>query len=81
MKPLSREEYLQTSCRLAPAFTSESERERVYTAFERYEKLKKQRAETDDMDRVITVLTSLKQTPGLGRLISQCFEEIYVDGK
>ncbi|GAD91519.1 hypothetical protein PVAR5_0091 [Paecilomyces variotii No. 5] len=79
LEPLSREDYLQTSSRLAPSFTSEVEREKVYTAFERYEKLKRQRGEIDDMDRVAAVLTSVKQTIGLESLIRQCFEEIYVD--
>lgn len=80
LAPLSRQQYLETSCRLAPTFSTESERDRVYSAFERYEKIKKQRGEIDDMDRVIALLRSIKETPTLGQSIRRCFEEIYVDG-
>ncbi|KAL1999926.1 hypothetical protein VTN02DRAFT_3799 [Thermoascus thermophilus] len=79
LAPLSRQQYLETSCRLAPTFSTESERDRVYSAFERYEKIKKQRGEIDDMDRVIALLRSIKETPTLGQSIRRCFEEIYVD--
>lgn len=77
---LSREQYVYRSGRLSPAFSTEAERERVYLAFERYEKLKKQRGELDELDRVIDTLKALKSNAVLGQLVRQCFEEIYVDG-
>lgn len=80
LQPLSRQEYLSKSCRLAPAFTTEAERSKVYSAFERYERLKRQRNEIDELDRVNSLLKSLKENPNLGQLIRGSFEEIYVDG-
>lgn len=80
LAPISRQQYLATSCRLAPTFSTELERDRVYSAFERYEKIKKQRGEIDDIDRVIELLRSIKKAPTLRKSIRQCFEEIYVDG-
>lgn len=77
---LSRVQYVSRSGKLSPAFPTESERERVYSAFERYEKLKKQRGELDELDRVIGTLESLKNNAALEQLVRQCFDEIYVDG-
>ena len=77
---LSRDEYVTKSGKLSPAFTTEVERERVFSAFERYEKLKKQRDEVDELDRVIELLKALKDNPTLAQNIRQCFEEAYVDG-
>lgn len=44
LKPLSRNEYLQLSSRLAPAFTLETEKSRVYDIFEKYQALKLHRS-------------------------------------
>ena len=77
---LSREEYVTKSGKLSPAFTTEVEREKVYSAFERYEKLKRQRDEVDELDRVIQLLKALNDNPTLAQNIRQCFEEAYVDG-
>lgn len=77
---LTREQYLSKSSKTSPAFSSEADRERVYTAFERYEKLKKQRNEVDELDRVLGLLRSIRNDPSVGQLTRQGFEEIYVDG-
>lgn len=77
---LSRVQYVGRSGKLSPAFATDAERDRVYSAFERYERLKKQRGELDELDRVIGLLRILKGNPALEQLIRQCFEEIYVDG-
>lgn len=80
MEWLAREQYLSRSSKASPAFSGEADRERVYAAFERYEKLKKQRNEVDELDRVLGLLRSLRNDPALSQLARQGFEEIYVDG-
>lgn len=79
--PLPQGEYLAKNSKVSPAFASESEREKVYQAFERYERLKKQRNQIDELDRVSALLKVLKENQSLVVQIRQCFEEIYVDGK
>jgi len=78
--PLSRGEYVKKNSKASPAFGSESEREKVFAAFERYEKQRKQRKEIDELDRVCFLLKSVKENQALAEKIRLCFEEIYVDG-
>ncbi|KAJ5669323.1 hypothetical protein N7462_010393 [Penicillium macrosclerotiorum] len=78
LRSLTRSEYLSRSSKSSPAFASETEREKVFTAFERYEKLKKQRNQIDELDRVNALLQTLRDNPALLKKI-RCFEEIYVD--
>lgn len=77
---LSREEYLRTSCRMAPAFSSEPERDRVYSIFERYEKLKSEANEIDQVDRVRDILSLIRKQNKPDSHLRHAFEEIYVDG-
>jgi len=77
---LTRDQYLLRSYKTSPTFSGEADRERMYAAFERYEKLKKQRNEVDELDRVLGLLRSIRNDPGVGQLMRQGFEEIYVDG-
>ncbi|KAJ5783861.1 uncharacterized protein N7518_009538 [Penicillium psychrosexuale] len=79
LKPLYRAEYVKKNAKASPAFTSEAEREKVFGAFERYEKQKKLRKEIDELDRVGTLLKSLRDNKALAEQIQRCFEEIYVD--
>lgn len=81
LNPLSREQYFKTSCRLAPAFTTDSERERVYDIYEIYEKMKMERGEIDQVDRVIALLGSIMSNQGFCDQLGQAFEEVYVDGR
>lgn len=80
LESLTREKYLSRSSKRSQSFSSEADREKVYSAFERYEKLKRQQNEIDELDRVLGLLRSLKNEPSLAQLARQCFEEIYVDG-
>ncbi|OQD61522.1 hypothetical protein PENPOL_c016G10680 [Penicillium polonicum] len=79
LKPLYRPEYVKKNAKASPAFTSEAEREKVFGAFERYEKQKKLRKEIDELDRVSALLKSLRNNKALAEQIQRCFEEIYVD--
>ncbi|KAJ5437376.1 Tetratricopeptide-like helical [Penicillium cf. griseofulvum] len=79
LKPLYRAEYVKKNAKASPAFTSEAEREKVFGAFERYEKQKKLRKEIDELDRVSALLKSLRDNKVLAEQIQRCFEEIYVD--
>ncbi|OQE05043.1 hypothetical protein PENVUL_c027G05971 [Penicillium vulpinum] len=79
LKPLHRAEYVKKNAKASPAFTSEAEREKVFGAFERYEKQKKLRKEIDELDRVSGLLKSMRDNKALAEQIQRCFEEIYVD--
>lgn len=80
LKSLSRPEYVRRKAKASPAFAAETDREKVYAAFERYERQKKQLKEIDELDRVSDLLRLLKNDSTLEQLIRRCFEEIYVDG-
>lgn len=77
---LSREEYLHTSCRMAPTFSAELERDRVYSIFERYEKLKSDANDIDQVDRVRDMLSMIRSQNKPDSRLGHAFEEIYVDG-
>lgn len=77
---LSREEYLHTSCRLAPTFPAELERDRVYSIFEGYEKLKSAANDIDQVDRVRDILSMIRSKKKPDSRLGHAFEEIYVDG-
>lgn len=79
-EPLSREEYINRRWKLAPNFATDSERNAVYSLYERYEKLKRIREEVDGTDRVIHVLTELKKNPELRETVESFLDEVYVDG-
>lgn len=80
LSPLSREEYLKKSSRLAPAFQSEAERSRVYDAFEAYEKLKAAAQRIDHIDRVVELLRAVRADPPLQQVLATNFDEVYIDG-
>ena len=79
--PLTRNEYVTRSSRLAPTFVSDTERGRVYDVFESYENFKASRGEADDVDRVIKVLKALRHDPSLNRILRSTFDEMYIDGR
>ncbi|KAJ5825808.1 hypothetical protein N7474_002946 [Penicillium riverlandense] len=79
LKSLTRPEYVRRKAKASPAFAAETDREKVYAAFERYERQKKQLKEIDELDRVSDLLKLLKNNATLEQLIRRCFEEIYVD--
>lgn len=79
LKPLSRREYLDLSSRLAPAFTLESEKSRVYDIFEKYQGLKLHRQELDGVDRVVKVIRALRENQRLKTYLGTAFDDIYID--
>lgn len=80
LKPLSREEYLRRSSRLAPNFQSEAERSRVYEAFQAYEGLKVASEGVDHVDRVVKLLRAIRGDQLLQQLLASTFDEVYIDG-
>lgn len=81
LKPLSRDAYITRNWRLAPNFTTENDRNTVYTLYEHYEKIKTGRGETDESDRVIRVLEALEEDPELHKVVETFIDEVYIDGK
>ena len=79
LAPLSREEYLTRSCRLAPTFALEAERSRVYEIFKMYEKLKLEMCGADYVDRVVRLLRAVRRDPSLKQLLRSTFDEVYID--
>ena len=79
LKPLSRNEYLQLSGRLAPAFTLEIEKSRVYDIFEKYQALKLHRRESDGVDRVVKAIRAVRGNQRLKDYLGALFDEIYID--
>jgi superfamily I DNA/RNA helicase len=81
LRSLSLEQYLSTSERSAPTFTTELERTQIYDIYERYEKFKSDQGDIDQADRVANLLREMKTTPGLSNTLQQAFQELYIDGK
>lgn len=79
LAPLSREEYLTQSCRLAPTFVLEAERSHVYEIFKMYEKLKLNTGGLDNVDRVVRLLRAIRQNSSLKQLLQSTFHEVYID--
>ena len=79
LKPLSRKEYLELSSRVAPTFTLESEKSRVYDVFEKYRALKLRRQELDGVDRVIKLIRAVRGNQRLKKYLELTFDEIYID--
>jgi len=79
-EPLPRGYYTGRRWKLAPNFSGEDEREAVYTLYERYEKIKRDRGEFDDTDRVIRVFKDLEKYPELRQKVEGLLQEVYVDG-
>lgn len=79
LAPLSHEEYLTRSCRLAPTFVLGTERSRVYDIFKMYEKLKLEMGGVDYVDRVVRLLTAVRQESPLKKFLRSTFDEVYID--
>lgn len=79
--PLSRQEYIDTSARIAPTFTTEEDRQAVYTLFEAYEKRKRAQDEQDGIDRVRSVMRVLERNQVVRGILLGMFEEVYIDGE
>ncbi|KAL8646450.1 MAG: hypothetical protein Q9210_006135 [Variospora velana] len=77
--PLSLDDYLNASSRIAPLFILATERTEVYRAFEQYEKLKRLRSEFDYVDRVIDLLRATRTDPTLQKMMASSIEELYID--
>lgn len=81
LRPLSREEYLTMSTRVAPVFTEVEDREIVFTVYESYERKKARFGDQDDIDRVVHILRALEKQEDLKVEVQSLFDEVYVDGK
>lgn len=79
LAPLSREQYLKRSSRLAPNFVLEAERSRVYDIFEMYETQKTHRGDLDYVDREVKILQAVRRDPSLNRVLRSTFDEVYID--
>ncbi|KAL0640852.1 hypothetical protein Q9L58_000159 [Maublancomyces gigas] len=78
LEPLSRDEYLYRRWRLAPNFERD-DRDAVYSLYEFYERMKKTRGETDNIDRVIHIMKALNKNPELRCVVGGLLDEVYVD--
>lgn len=79
LAPLSRQEYLDRSCRLAPVFVLEDDRSLVYDIFQKYEDIKKQNQDVDNVDRVVRIMSAIRRDTSLKQLLESTFDEIYID--
>ncbi|KAI5802951.1 hypothetical protein EDC01DRAFT_726313 [Geopyxis carbonaria] len=77
--PLSRDQYLSRSCRLAPTFTTENGREGAYNLYEAYEKKKASLGDIDGIDRVLGIIRQLNADYVTRKKVESLLEEIYVD--
>ncbi|KAL8798282.1 MAG: hypothetical protein Q9182_006794 [Xanthomendoza sp. 2 TL-2023] len=77
--PLTSDEYLRQSCRIAPTFSAEADRIALYRLYEVYEGHKRQRNEVDYVDRVLKVLEALQKTPVLKQILAAAIDEVYID--
>ena len=76
---LSRQDYLNRSCRLAPVFKAEDDRSVVYDIFERYEEMKKENQDVDNVDRVMRIMRAIRRNRSLKQLLESTFDEVYID--
>lgn len=79
LSPLSRNEYLQRSSRLAPSFTLDSDRSALYDFYEAYESYKERHSGFDYVDRVVYVLKEIRKDEQLREILSQAFGGIFID--
>ncbi|KAI9889599.1 MAG: hypothetical protein M1814_005106 [Vezdaea aestivalis] len=79
LTPLSRAQYIDLSSRLAPSFSREFERSRLYDIFEKYQALKARGGDLDDIDRVIRVVKALRRNMTLLDYLRTAIDEIYID--
>ncbi|KAL8997770.1 MAG: hypothetical protein Q9169_003019 [Polycauliona sp. 2 TL-2023] len=79
LTPLTCEQYLQQSSRVAPAFVDEADRLALYKLYMKYENLKHERTEVDYVDRVLDVLKALEKTTVLKSILGTAVHEIYID--
>lgn len=79
LAPLTRQEYLDRSCRLAPVFAVEDDRSLVYDIFERYEDMKQEHQDVDNVDRVVRMMSAIRRNTSLRQLLESAFDEVYID--
>ena len=79
LAPLSCQEYLDRSCRLAPVFVMEDDRSLVYDIFQRYEDMKKENQDVDNVDRVVRMMSAIRRNTSLKQLLESSFDEIHID--
>ncbi|KAH8146891.1 uncharacterized protein LAJ45_08970 [Morchella importuna] len=75
-QPLTREKYLQEGHRISPI---EVDRDLIYNIYERYEKVKRDHGDIDDIDRARDVLKGMAKNRDVRNRIEKAFDEIYID--
>ena len=68
------------SMRIAPVFSNPNDRGKVYMIYKKYEVMKKQSGDKDDIDRVVPLLRALEEDGVLKKHVQKTFDEVYVDG-
>ncbi|KAI5837906.1 hypothetical protein DFP73DRAFT_600345 [Morchella snyderi] len=74
--PLSRTEYVSHGHRISPVSL---DRNALYDIYQRYEDIKSQFKDVDDIDRATAVLEAISKNQVLGKRLEGVFDEIYVD--
>lgn len=70
---------MDRSCRLAPVFVNEDDRAMVYDLFERYEEMKQEHQDVDNVDRIVELMSAVRRNPSLKQLLETAFDEVYID--
>ena len=79
LSPLTKDDYMKMSERIAPNFTLQEDRRQVYSLFERFEEFKSQTETIDSMDRIFALLGPIREQPRLRQVLASTFEEFYID--
>ena len=79
LSPLTRDDYVNLSERIAPNFTLQEDRHQIYSLYERFEEFKSQTETIDGIDRICTLLEAIRKQPRLRQLLASTFEEVYID--
>lgn len=77
-QPLTRERYLQDGHKISPIGV---DRDLIYNIYLRYEKVKRDYGDIDDIDRARDVLNGMAKNRDVRNRIEKAFDEIYIDGK
>lgn len=76
-KPLTREEYFREGPRISAI---KVDRNLVYDIYLRYEQVRREFGDRDDIDRAKDVLNGMSKNQEVKEKIERAFDEIYVDG-
>jgi hypothetical protein len=77
-QPLTRERYIQAGHKISPI---DLDRDLMYNIYLRYEKVKRDHGDIDDIDRARDVLNGMAKNRDVRNRVEQAFDEIYIDGE